>query len=34
MEIVLNDDASPTTPPVSPLTPDEKYANSVADLCM
>ena len=40
MEIVLNDDelpafsASPTPPPVSPLTPDEKYANSVANLCM
>ena len=40
MEIALNDDelpafsASPTPPPVSPLTPDEKYANSVANLCM
>ena len=40
MEIVFNDDelpafsASPTPPPVSPLTPDEKYADSVENLCM
>ncbi len=38
MEIVLIDDelhqpvfsSSPSPPPVSPLTPDKKYANSVA----